>query len=127
MGLLDYVRSSYDLGEQFTNVQLQTRDLGETMNDFWIDPKGYLWRPYYEGTTTLEEIQESDVRYNKNCQFFNFVWIPTGNHGKCRVHPITQYINVYPSMWEGPNENWPKMRLHFRAGKLLDYEKIESI
>jgi len=29
MGMFDYFRSSYDLGEQFTNVVCQTKDIEE--------------------------------------------------------------------------------------------------
>ena len=38
MGMFDYFRSSYDLGEQFTNVVCQTKDIedgiGGTMTDY---------------------------------------------------------------------------------------------
>jgi len=39
MGMFDYLRSSYNLGEQFTNKELQTKDveeygIGGTMSHF---------------------------------------------------------------------------------------------
>ena len=128
MGMFDYVRSSYDLGKQFTNVELQTKDIeegiGGTMTDYWIDPAGYLWCPDYIGTNTFEVIEEDDPRYSPKHLFLNFEWVPTGQHGKYRVHPITKYINVYPSTWNGEWKEWPTLKLHFKYGKLQDYEDI---
>ncbi len=67
--MFDYIRSSYDLGPKFTNVEMQTKDIEEygisgTMTHFWIDPAGYLWCPDYKGTNTFEIIEEDDPRYN---------------------------------------------------------------
>ena len=128
MGLFDYVRSSYDLGEQFTNVELHTRDIeegiGGTMTYYWLDPSGYLWYPSYRDTHTYEEIPEDDERYNDKAKFLNFEWVPTGKKGKYRVHAITKYIEVYPALWEGDWNKWPRLRLHFRYGKLQDYEDV---
>ena len=126
--MFDYVRSSYDLGKQFTNVELQTKDIeegiGGTMTDYWIDPAGYLWCPDYIGTNTFEVIEEDDPRYSPKHLFLNFEWVPTGQRGKYRVHPITKYINVYPSTWNGEWKEWPTLKLHFKYGKLQDYEDI---
>ena len=128
MGLFDYVRSSYNLGPQFTDVELQTKDIeegyGGTMTNFWIDPAGYLWCPDYTGTSTFEEIPKDDERYSDKHLFLNFEWIPTGQRGKYKVHPITKYISVYPSGWTGEWREWPTLRLHFIQGKLQDYENI---
>ena len=67
MGMFDYFRSSYDLGEQFTNVVCQTKDIeegiGGTMTDYWLDPAGQLWYPSYRETHTFETIEEDDPRY----------------------------------------------------------------
>ena len=128
MGLFDYLRSSYDLGEQFTETELHTKDIEEgysgTMTHFWISPDGYLWYPDYTGTSTFEEIKKDDPRYSNKAFYLNFEWIPTGKHGKYRVHPITKYITTYPPNWEGSWESWPTLKLHFRKGKLQDYENI---
>ena len=126
MGMFDYIRSSYDLGEQFTNVELQTKDIEEgysgTMSHFWIDPAGYLWVGDYIGTSTLEIIEKDDPRYDDKHLFLNYEWIPTGKHGKYRVHPITKYIEVYPSTWDGHYDDWPRCKIHFKYGRLMDYE-----
>ena len=128
MGLFDYVRSSYDLGPQFTDVELQTKDIEEcysgTMSHFWIDPSGYLWCGDYKGTSTFETIKEDDPRYNHKSLFLNFEWVPTGQRGKYKVHPITKYIEVYPAEWKGKWEDCPRCRIHFKLGKLQDFEYI---
>jgi hypothetical protein len=128
MGMFDYLRSSYDLGPQFTDVELQTKDIEEgysgTMTNFWIDPAGYLWCPDYRGTNTFETIKEDDPRYSDKHLFLNFEWISTGQKGKYKVHPITKYISVYPSEWKGEWKEWPTLRLHFIQGKLQNYEDI---
>jgi hypothetical protein len=128
MGMMDWVRSSYNLGENFTDTTLQTKDIedgiGGTMTHYWVDPAGRLWCPDYSGTSTFEEIKEDDPRYEKDKVFLNFEWIPTGQRGKYRVHPITKYIEVHTINWNGKWEDWPRLRLHFVNGILHDYENI---
>jgi len=126
--MFDYLRSSYDLGEQFTNVELHTKDIEEgysgTMTHFWIDPNGLLWCPDYRGTNTFEVIPEDDPRYDRKHLFLNYEWIPTGQHGRYHVHLITKYIVVYPSEWKGEYNDWPRLKLHFKRGILQDYENV---
>jgi hypothetical protein len=128
MGMFDYFRSSYDLGEQFTNVICQTKDIedgiGGTMTDYWLDPSGHLWYPNYTGTHTFEEIKKDDERYDEKRLFLNFEWIPTGVHGKYQSCLITKYIEIYPQNWKGKWEDWPRLMLHFKCGILQDYENI---
>jgi hypothetical protein len=126
--MFDYFRSSYDLGEQFTNVVCQTKDiddgLGGTLTDYWLDPAGQLWYPSYIDTHTFEEINEDDERYNEKRGFLNFEWIPTGKHGRFQPLSITKYIEVYPENWKGSWEDWPRLRLHFKCGILQDYTDV---
>jgi len=128
MGMFDYVRSSYNLGEQFTNVVCHTKDIeegiGGTMTDYWIDPAGQLWCSSYIGTHTFEEITKDDERYSEKHLFLNYEWISTGEHGRFKPHEITKYIEIYPDKWDGEWEDWPRLRLHFRYGKLQDYTDI---
>jgi hypothetical protein len=128
MGMFDYFRSSYDLGEQFTNVVCQTKDIedgiGGTMTDYWLDPSGKLWFPQYHGTHTFEEISKDDERYSDKHFFLNFEWISTGQRGKYRVHPITKYVEVYLATWKGDWHDWPTLRLHFRDGILQEYIEV---
>ena len=126
MGMYDEVRSSYNLGEQFTNVECQTKDIedciGGTLTRYWIDPAGYLWCGDYKGTSTFETIEEDDPRYDSDRKFLNFEWIPTGQHGRYHVHPITKYVEIYPAQWKGQWEDWPRCRIHFKYGKVVEYE-----
>ena len=131
MGMYDHVRSSYDLGEQFTNVVCQTKDIedgiGGTLTDYWIDPTGILWYPNYAGTNTFEIISEDDPRYDPDKKFLNFEWIPTGAKGKLQQHPITKYVEIYPSGWKGEWEDWPRCRIHFKYGKVMDFEDVTGL
>jgi hypothetical protein len=125
MGMFDYFRSSYDLGEQFTNVVCQTKDIedgiGGTMTHYWLDPNGVLWYSSYVGCHTLEIYEEGHPKYDSDKKWLNHEWIPTGVHGKYQPCNITKYIEVYPEMWEGSWETWPRLRLHFKSGIIQDY------
>lgn len=126
MGMFDVIKSSYNLGEEFTNVVLQTKDIedciGGTLTDYWIDPNGVLWRPDYTGTNTFEVIEEDDERYDSKHLFLNYEWVPTGKHGKYVHHSITKYVEVYPADWKGKWEDWPRCIIHFKNGIIQDYE-----
>jgi hypothetical protein len=128
MGMFDYFRSSYDLGEQFTNVVCQTKDiedgLGGTMTDYWLDPAGQLWYPSYIGCSTMEIYEEGHPNYKPERAWMNWDWIPTGQHGKYQPHLITKYVEVYPEQWKGAWEDWPRLQIHFKCGKLQDYKDI---
>ena len=129
MGMFDYFRSSYDLGEQFTNTVCQTKDIeeygiGGTMTDYWLDPSGQLWYPSYVGCHTFEVYEEGDPKYNPDIKWGNHEWISTGKHGKYQPHPITKYIEIYPAEWNGLWEDWPRLRLHFRYGILQEYTDV---
>ena len=126
--MFDWVKSSYNLGEHFTNIECQTKDIEEgysgTMSHFWIDPAGYLWVGDYRGTSTFEIIEKDDPRYDPERHFLNYEWIPTGQHGKYQVHPITKYVEIYPSNWKGHYDDWPRCRIHFKYGRVVEYEYI---
>lgn len=126
--MFDYFRSSYNLGEQFTDVECQTKDMEDfiagTMTLYWLDPKGVLWCPDYVGTNTFEIIEENDPRYNHNYKFLNYEWVPTGNHGKYKPYTITKYVEVYPADWKGSWDDWPRLRIHFRDGILQDFVNV---
>ena len=126
MGIYDDIRSSYDLGEQFTNVPMQTKDLACAMCRYWIAPDGCLYEITHRETHTFEDIKEDDERYESDPKrgFLNFEWIPTGKHGKVESCYVTDYVEVYPATWDGDWHEWPRLRLHFVRGKLMDYEDI---
>ena len=126
--MFDYVRSSYNLGEQFTNVECQTKDIeegyGGTMSHFWIDPAGYLWCGDYLGTSKMEIYEEGHSKYDPDRKWMNFELVPTGVHGKYRVHTITKYVEIYPATWDGEWTDWPRCRIHFKCGRVVEYEHI---
>lgn len=130
MGMYDNLKSSYNLGEQFTNVVCQTKDLddciGGTLTLYWIDPSGVLWKPNYIGTNDLTILDETDPEYNSRLSFLNYKWVRTGKHGKYSVYPITKYVEIYPENWKGEWSLWPRLKLHFKKGILQDYEDITS-
>ena len=127
MGMFDYVRSSYELGEHFTNTRCHTKDIEDgysgTMSDFWLSPSGQLHLIDYSHTADFVELKEGDEGYSEMA-LLNFRWIPNGTHGKVRPWYITKYISIYPEQWEGEWKEWPTLKLHFRYGKLIDYENI---
>ena len=126
MGMFDYLRSSYDLGEQFTNVELHTKDIedeiGGTMSHYWLDPHGYLYHIDLSRTADFVELKEGDEGYDSIHLWCNFKWIPNGNHGKISPCMITKYVEVYPPTWDGQWEDWPRCKIHFKYGRLMDYE-----
>ena len=126
MGMFDYFRSSYDLGEEFTNIECQTKDMedgiGGTLSQYWLDPHGYLYYIDYTKTHDFVEINEVDDEYDPVRLFLNYKWVPNGNHGKIRPYMITKYVEVYPSNWNGPWDEWPRCLIHFKYGRLTDYE-----
>ena len=128
MGMMDFIRSSYDLGEQFTNVKCQTKDIedgiGGTMTQYWISPDGVLYWIDYSHTADFVEIKEGDEEYDNRHKFMNFKWVPNGTHGKVKVHPITKYVEIYPEQWEGKWEEWPRCKIHFKYGRLMDFEDV---
>lgn len=126
MGMFDYFRSSFDLGPEFTNVECQTKDIeegiGGTMTQYWLDPAGYLYVIDYSHTQDLKMYEPGDPEYDEKRAWLNFEWVSNGKHGKIRLHPITKYIEVYPSGWSGSWEDWPRCTIHFKYGRLVDYE-----
>jgi len=124
--MYDYFRSSYDLGEEFTDVECQTKDIEDgysgTMSHYWLDPAGYLYLIDYSHTADMVIVGEDDPDYDDTHQWRNFKWVSNGNHGKVKLHPITKYIEVYPSTWEGEWQDWPSCKIHFKYGRLVDYE-----
>lgn len=125
MGMFDYFRSSYDLGDQFTDVVCQTKDIedgiGGTMSDYWLSPSGELYIIDYAHTADFVELKEGDEGYSEK-GFLNFRWVPNGSHGKVSPYHLTKYIEVYPADWKGEWEDWPTCRIHFKYGKIIDYE-----
>jgi hypothetical protein len=122
--MFDYLRSSYNLGEHFTDTELHTKDIenciGGTMTQYWIDPSGQLFEVDYRNTYDIVDTIRP-VTYEPKRWFSPFTCVPNGNHGKVSPLYLTKYIIVYPSNWEGNYENWPECRIHFKLGKIQDF------
>lgn len=129
MGMFDYVKSSYPLGENFTDI-CQTKDIedgiGGTMSTYWISPNGELYYIDYTKTTDFVELQPWDEGYDHRFGFLNFRHIPNGTHGKVTPCRLTKYVVIYPANWEGTWEDWPDVRLHFVDGKLQGFTPNEN-
>jgi hypothetical protein len=129
MGLFDYIRSSYNLGEPFTETICQTKTIEEgysgTMTDYWIDPAGRLWYSLYKDTHDFVYINEDDPDYDPNKKFMNCKWVPTGKKGKFIAHKITKHVEIYPETWEGDWKDWPTLSIYFVDGIIKDFKKIQ--
>ena len=132
MGMMDYFRSSYDLGESFTNVPCQTKNIedciGGTMSQYWLSPDGKLYLIDYSRTADFVELKKGDEGFHQESKlhFLNFQWMPNGEHGKVRPMNLTKYITVYPERWDAEWEHWPECRIHFKDGKLQDYDYLSK-
>ena len=67
---------------------------------------------------------EFDEDYNDLHKWCNFKWVKNGNKGKVSPVLITKYVEVYPADWKGKWEEYPRLRLHFKYGRLLDYDNV---
>jgi hypothetical protein len=94
------------------------------MSHYWLDPHGYLYIIDYSHTADFVELKEGDPEYDDTLRLFNFKWVPNGNKGKISPCMITNYVVVYPSLWEGKWEDHPRCRIHFKYGRLIDYEDV---
>lgn len=128
MGMFDYVRSSYPLGEAFTNTECQSKDMergiGGTMSQYWIDPAGRLWRVDYRDAFEFGEDPDWVDDGSKLGALFKYKFLPNGEHGKLVPQYLTDYVCIYPSQWEGEWKDWPTCRIHFSNGILQSHEDI---
>ena len=130
MGMFDYVRSSYPLGEHFSGncktKDIEEYDIGGTMSQYWISPDGQLYLIDYSHTADFVELKEGDEGYSDKMAFLNFRWVPNGTHGKVRPWNITKYVLIYPENWKGKWEDCPDCRIHFKNGILQDFEILSK-
>jgi hypothetical protein len=117
MGMFDWFRSSYDLGEEFTETTCQSKTFNEEYRGFldlyWLDPSGNLWKIYDED---MYDVLESDEA------LLGLEWIRNDKHGKVSPCRISQTVLVYPANYPGRWEDWPECALTFLNGKLQHYE-----
>lgn len=119
MGMFDYVRCDYPIDDD-TFKDCQTKsiepEIGGTMDQYYIDPMGYLWLIDYNGTQDYDLV-DSGRSWISKC----FKRTPNGNKGKVKIKNITNYVTIYPTDYEGPWEEWPEARLHIVDGKVLSH------
>ena len=89
MGMYDTVRSSYNLGPELTECELQTKDLDLLMEDYWISPVGELFTINYAGTADL--VPDPECKR----QFWPYKWEPNGNHGRVLPSNHTGDVRLY--------------------------------
>jgi hypothetical protein len=123
MGLFDYVRSSYPLGEAFTGP-LQTKDIepfcGGSMTHYWISPAGELYE--------VDNVGTQDMVPDPSKAFFPYRWVPNGNHGRVRAVNLTKSVDVYPASFNGNWKDWPTVTIFFVNGIIKEvHEKIRSL
>lgn len=128
MGMFDYVRSSYPLGEAFTDTECQTKDMergiGGTMSHYWIDPAGKLWRVDYRDAFDFGEDPDWVDDGRTVSALFKYKFLPNGKHGKLVPQYLTDYVCIYPAQWGGEWKDWPTCRVHFVNGVIQNYENI---
>jgi hypothetical protein len=126
--MFDYVRSSYDLGQNFTDIECQSKDIekciGGTMSQYWIDPAGRLWLVDYRDAFDYKEDPDWVDDGNAFNELFRFRLMPNGNHGRLVPQTLTDYVCIYPSRWEGEWKDWPTCRIHFARGVVQTHENI---
>ena len=113
MGMFDEIRNDYKpLGVEFQG-DLQTKDLDNLMDRYYLDPSGQLYLIDYSGT------QDYSINEDSNFPLLNY--IPNGNHGRVMACTLTNYVVVYPSKWEGKWDQLPEACIHFVEGKVQDF------
>ena len=120
MGMFDTIHCSYDLGPSFHNRSLQTKDLYQTMCEYWLSPNGELYELDYSGTQSFVLRKESIFPYER------ITWEKNGCHGSVRATNLTREIIVYPTKWDAYYTPFPEITLTFVEGKLFQYAKIKK-
>jgi hypothetical protein len=117
MGMFDWFRSSYYLGEEFTETTCQSKTFNERYRGFldlyWLDPSGRLW--------VIDEANTYDILESDQA-LLGLEWIPNGTHGKVKPCQISKTVVVYPQNYDGQWQDWPECALTFLHGKLQHYE-----
>ena len=117
MGMFDWFRSSYDLGEPFTETVCQSKTFNERYRGFldfyWLDPSGRLWIRDDKNTHDMVESDE---------ELLGFYFVTNGSHGKVKPCQLSKTVVVYPQEYDGQWQDWPECSLTFLKGKLQNYE-----
>lgn len=130
MGLFDTVYSHYKpLGDEFLNVELQTKSLECGLSTYWISPAGELFKVDWANSMrmvdrlvpTIGQIQTGRARW-----FLPFQWEPTGEHKKLTPVYHTGSVVIYPATHTGSYKTWPEATLLLQHGKVIYHENTQQ-
>lgn len=104
MGMFDTVYSSYNLGKEFTNIELQTKSLNCFLDNYWISPNRELFIFQYDKCYKM-------VKSKTN--YFGFDWEKTGENGVIKPYYYTGGLEAYHKLdrilmtfWNGRITMW---------------------
>ena len=119
MGMFDWVRCSFPLDSSHDpNCMMQTKDLKNFMEFYWISPTGEL---YIIDDSKSWRIVDDPLVENK---LFSLKKEYTGINGKVKPVGILRRIKIYPAKWDGEYNEWPEYLLDFLYGKLVKCKKV---
>ena len=114
MGMFDQIRNDYKpLGVEFQGM-LQTKDLDNMMDLYYLDPHGQLYLVDYAGTQDF-------AGTNTECKIPLINWISNGRHGRVMACTLTDSVVVYPEKWEGNWAEQPEACIEFVKGRVQDF------
>jgi hypothetical protein len=97
-----------DLGDDFMG-QLQTKDLENMLDYYWLAPDGCLFMIDTGPCFSLEENPDSTKWYDR------FQWQPTGLNGRLKPYRRSFVARMYPSR---DIQDWKEVNAFFKMGKL---------
>lgn len=107
MGMFDTLYSSYNFGEEFTHIELQTKSLNCFLDNYWISPKGELFSFQYEKCYRM-------IKSKTNS--FGFEWEKTGKNGIVRPYYYTGVVEA--------SNKFNKILINFWIGKVTTYNVL---
>ena len=100
------INNYFELGPQFDG-ELQTRQLHDNEDFFWISPNGEFYELY-----TLDTFEYKGTPLTK---------LPTGRNIKLRPKRFSDDIVLEPKGRNGSSEGHPAVRLHIINGKIESF------
>ena len=100
------INNYFKLGPQFDG-KLQTRNLHDNDDFFWISPNGEFFEFY-----SLDTFRYEGEPLAK---------LATGKNIKLKPKIFSDDIVVFPEPVAGSSEGWPEARLHIVDGKIQDF------
>ena len=116
MGFYDTVRSSFNLGPDLTDCELQTKDLACVMEDLWISPAGELFVVDYTRTAELVPDPERERK------FWSYKWEPNGNHGRVLPSLHTGDVHLYRDIG---GDGFAEITVTFLRGRIYGLSTVE--